>query len=263
MVSSFPVGRKFVCSPLRQAARDTGRLGRLPNQNVSAFRPWLPPQLRCRTNAAAAPHTSALHHELVAVLGLLLRRVSWQRLARPEICRRQAGIGAGAEGGTMDPIATTAVAIAVVLIAFRRLRPRLPLDLEPHGARRVRPQGDHLLAGGRHPDPGLDPDRRPPHRQHRHHQHHQRAEAHAASRVGRRRRCRAELSTNDRESAHGRRARGHPGARLRPVHRRPLLRRAAGRARRRGDPHREAARAARTATRRPSPRPARARCSCR
>src|SRR5262245_7351587 len=54
--SSFPVGRKLVWAPLRQAARDTGRLGRLSNRNVSAFRLELPQELRCRTNAAAAPH---------------------------------------------------------------------------------------------------------------------------------------------------------------------------------------------------------------
>ena len=137
--------------PLRQAARDTGRLGRLPQSDVSVFRVRLPQQRRCLTNAAAAAAHFRTAPRPRVVLGC---RGAQEReptagsagiFGRNGRARRRSRHRQGRSHGSDCRLRLPC--IAAVLIGFVDLRPRLPLDLEPHGARRVRPQGDHLLAG--------------------------------------------------------------------------------------------------------------------
>src|SRR5215470_8966750 len=67
MVCPSPWAASFVPSPLRQAARDAGRLGRLSNQQVTAFACHLPADKRSCTSGLAVAHCTMI----VCMLGWL------------------------------------------------------------------------------------------------------------------------------------------------------------------------------------------------
>src|SRR5262249_21673272 len=150
MVCPSPWAASFVPSPLRQAARDAGRLGRLPNRHVTAFACHLPADKRAE--GLALPHCT-----MIGGCARLARGHAFIHIDRNHRCSsRKKRFGQGRTDRREESHGSRHNYDFVRCWGshwLRRLRACVPLDLESHHTCRVRVEDNYLLAGRGHSHP--------------------------------------------------------------------------------------------------------------